>query len=91
MPRRPKMRDRALAVTCPTCEALPAESCGVNAQGKSDVYPQRIALVDRTAFSRGGATEQDESAARGRQHCLSCGALLVSKPVGAPSRCTVTR
>jgi hypothetical protein len=52
MSRRPKMRDRALSVTCPTCGALPAKSCGVNVQGKPDVHPQRIVLADRTAFAR---------------------------------------
>ena len=89
MPRRPKMRDRALAVTCPTCRAPPAESCcGTNAQGKSDVHPQRIALADRIAFSRGGETGQDESVALGRLRCPSCGASLVSESVRAPLRCT---
>jgi hypothetical protein len=30
---------------------------------------------------------QDETAILGRHYCPSCGALLVSKPVGAPLRC----
>jgi hypothetical protein len=50
--RRPKMRDRALAVTCPTCDALPGESCGVNTRGEPDVHPRRVALADRTVFAR---------------------------------------
>lgn len=87
MLRRPKMRDRALAVTCPTCGALPTESCGTNAQGKSDVHPQRITLADRTVFSRGGETEQNKPAALGRHYCPSCGAALVSEPVAAPLHC----
>lgn len=67
-----------------------ARSCGTNSQGKSDVHPQRIALADRTVFSRGsvGETGQDEPAALGRLRCPSCGASLVSEPVGAPLRCT---
>lgn len=50
--KRPKMRDRALAVTCPTCAAPPAQSCGLDAAGKPDVHPMRISLADRTVFSR---------------------------------------
>jgi len=45
---RPKMRDRALAVTCPTCSAPPGESCCVNVMGRPDVHPRRIALADKT-------------------------------------------
>ena len=41
------MRDRALAVTCPTCAAPPGECCGVNLLGRPDVHPRRIALADR--------------------------------------------
>ena len=50
--KRPKMHDRALAVTCPTCEVPPAQSCGVSATGKTDVHPRRIALAERTTYSR---------------------------------------
>jgi hypothetical protein len=46
------MRDRALAVTCPTCNASPSESCGVNLLGRTDVHPRRIALADKTIFVR---------------------------------------
>jgi hypothetical protein len=88
MPCRPKMRDRALAVTCPTCGAPPAESCGPNAQGKPDVHPQRITLADRTVFSRGGETGQDEPASLGRLRGPSRGAARVSDPVRAPLHCT---
>jgi hypothetical protein len=42
------MRERALAVTCPTCAAPPGESCCVNLWGKPDVHPKRITLADRT-------------------------------------------
>ncbi len=50
--QRPKMRERALAVTCPTCAAPPAQSCCVGLGGKPDVHPKRIALADKTVFSR---------------------------------------
>jgi hypothetical protein len=48
----PKMCDRALAVTCPTCEAPPGQSCMVNWLGNPDVHPKRISLADKTVFSR---------------------------------------
>ena len=88
MPRRPKMRDRALSVTCPTCGAPPAESCGMDAQGKSDVHPQRIALADKTVFSRADKTKQGEGTALSQHHCPSCGGPLISEPVGTSLRCT---
>lgn len=50
--KRPKMRDRALTVTCPTCAAPPAQSCAVDAAGKPDVHPKRISLADSAVFSR---------------------------------------
>ena len=46
--RRPKLRDYALAVTCPTCNAPPGESCGVGVMGQPDVHPKRITLAIRT-------------------------------------------
>lgn len=41
------MRDRALALTCPTCNAPPGERCMVNWFGEPDVHPKRIVLADR--------------------------------------------
>lgn len=43
--KRPKMRVSTIAVTWPTCNAPPGQSCGGNFMGRPNVHPRRLALA----------------------------------------------